>query len=234
MADNTQGKKATAYIEEQQKKHQPLIHVNDSKEVLGARYGTSESTSLDQKIAWIKNITGQDAVISISPDSSDYDILKRRGETEAQVDFDQWLMNEYKLDDPTANPYVFNKIREKYKPFFDRRMAAVKEENEIRQKEASIRLNGVDSMEDMYYQYLKASDDLFAARVKAATDPLFKKGGNVQAELVNSMNWDWSALQQNMYKGLKMMNFDTRVSAPGFTESMAKQKEGKWKPVANP
>ena len=206
MGDNTaEGKKAIGLHEKL--KPNTLEPVRAQQKSLGSRYGKPEVTSLDQKLKAIKEYTGYAPQITVSPNESDLAIIGRREEAARQKRFDDYMVEELKLDgDPTTQDtnVGFMKVKEMYPQLLNRRMAWLQEQDDIRRREATLRTFGRNSLEDYMYTYLKKTDQDFGKQVDEAVKGVFGDKDGDQSNLIAGVFKTWDTLQANLLGGLKM------------------------------
>lgn len=183
---------------------------------LGARYGSPEATTLDQKIKWISQIAGQAPVVTVNPDPHDFEVLKKRGEAKAQLEFDTYMQGKLHLDDPSADPARFQWALEHYPQYFERRMTWMKEQEDIRKREASIRTFGLRTLDDYFYDFLKTTDRDFARKVNESIKGLFGSTADPEKSLAQGLISKWERSQRSLASGLGL-SAEPRVSVPAVS-----------------
>ncbi len=201
------------------------INVDDGHQTggLAATYGTPEATTLDARMHLITALTGTPPTIAITPNEEDFEIIKRRGEAKKQLEFDEYITKKYRLTSPDANPYMFDKIKQEYPEYFQRRLDYIKEQDKIRQRELMHRTLGTRDLQGVYYEFMKDNDPDFKARVDESVVGMFGTDSALFGtnKLKNGLFSSWESWQQKMGEWLGM----GYVNPEGITKNTTNVKQ---------
>jgi hypothetical protein len=133
-----------------------------------------------------------EARVTIPFGAEDVAAMEEKDKMALQMDFDQWIMENYH---PWDNPMWTEWLQKKYPAFFQARVEEMKNLHELPKQWQEIQIMGVQSIEDLYLMWRITSDSELREKIRSGTTTIKLPRADGKGTEVRSYNAGrWNAL----------------------------------------